>query len=212
MSLCQPQVLVWLEKCASLFDQQRDFLTDLDRAIGDADHGLNMQRGFGKVREKLPSLADSDIGTILKTTGMTLLSQVGGASGPLFGTFFIKAAQPALGKNEVSFDEVVQMFNAGVEGIAARGRAELGDKTMYDVWHPISTLLETANQQGQSLEEAVEEAVKKAEFFVNQTIAMKAKKGRASYLNERSIGHQDPGATSVSFILQALLAALKGSN
>ncbi|MGV6988474.1 dihydroxyacetone kinase subunit DhaL [Testudinibacter sp. P80/BLE/0925] len=207
MSLTQPQILQWLQNCTVLFTQHRDYLTELDTAIGDADHGLNMQRGFAKVAEKLPELAEQDISGILKTTGMTLLSSVGGASGPLFGTFFLKAAQSAVGKNELDLAQLQHLLQAGVNGIVARGRAEAGDKTMCDVWLPVLQTLTDSVQQQLPLHTALQQALSCAESAVAATIPMKAKKGRASYLNERSIGHQDPGATSVMYLLQGLLQA-----
>ncbi|PJG85442.1 dihydroxyacetone kinase subunit DhaL [Conservatibacter flavescens] len=211
MGLTKAQILQWLSNCAQYFNENKEYLTELDREIGDADHGLNMQRGFAGVMAKLPTVADKDIGSILKTTGMTLLSQVGGASGPLFGTFFIKGAQSVAGKESLSFREVFQMLKDGVDGIVTRGRAEIGDKTMCDVWIPTIASLEIAgcSDTSASLAQALTTAVQRAEECLAGTIPMKAKKGRASYLNERSIGHQDPGATSAVYILRALLDSVE---
>lgn len=208
MSMTKSQVLQWLENCNEVMTAQRDYLTQLDTEIGDADHGLNMQRGFSKALEKVATVAEKDIGTILKTVGMTLLSQVGGASGPLYGSLFIKGAQSAVGKEELSNDELVTVLKQGVEGIIARGRAELGDKTMCDVWLPVLAELETADKS-QSLGALFESTVKKAEESVAATIPLVAKKGRASYLGERSAGHQDPGATSTMYMIKALYDAVK---
>ena len=208
MRMTKSQVLQWLENCNEVMTAQRDYLTQLDTEIGDADHGLNMQRGFSKALEKVATVAEKDIGTILKTVGMTLLSQVGGASGPLYGSLFIKGAQSAVGKEELSNDELVTVLKQGVEGIIARGRAELGDKTMCDVWLPVLAELETADKS-QSLSALFESAVKKAEESVAATIPLVAKKGRASYLGERSAGHQDPGATSTMYMIKALYDAVK---
>ncbi|EIJ67739.1 dihydroxyacetone kinase subunit DhaL [Pasteurella bettyae] len=208
MALTQKQILQWLENCHQCFTEQRDYLTQLDTSIGDGDHGLNMQRGFSKVAEKFPTLVDKDISTILKTVGMTLLSQVGGASGPLYGTFFLKASQSIDGKQDISSEELVQMLKNGVEGIVSRGHAKLGDKTMCDVWLPVLDELEQADLH-QPLCTLLESAVKKAKISLEATIPLVAKKGRASYLAERSVGYQDPGATSTMYMLEALYQAVK---
>lgn len=208
MAISKQQILQWLENCNQVMTEQRDFLTQLDTEIGDGDHGLNMQRGFSKALEKIATVSDKDIGTILKTIGMTLLSQVGGASGPLYGTLFIKGSQVANGKEQLTFEELVSIFKAGVEGIIARGRAEPGDKTLCDVWLP---LLDELAQADHSQPEAVllNQAVEKAENFAKATVPMTAKKGRASYLGERSVGHADPGATSSYYLIKALAEAVK---
>ncbi|AYZ30349.1 dihydroxyacetone kinase subunit DhaL [Serratia sp. FDAARGOS_506] len=210
MALTKQQVVDWLMRCGEVFSRERDFLTQLDTEIGDADHGLNMNRGFNKVVEKLPSVADKDIGFILKNTGMTLLSSVGGASGPLFGTFFIRAAQAANAKQSLDLAELHQMMQEGVEGVVMRGKAEPGDKTMCDVWWPVVESLGQSAQQNLSVSEALQRAAGSAERAVENTITMQARKGRASYLGERSIGHQDPGATSVMLMMKTL-AEVAGS-
>ncbi|HAT4500087.1 TPA: dihydroxyacetone kinase ADP-binding subunit DhaL [Serratia marcescens] len=210
MALTKQQVVDWLMRCGEVFSRERDFLTRLDTEIGDADHGLNMNRGFNKVVEKLPSVADKDIGFILKNTGMTLLSSVGGASGPLFGTFFIRAAQAANAKQSLELAELHQMMQEGVEGVVMRGKAEPGDKTMCDVWWPVVESLGQSAQQNLSVAEALQRAADSAERAVESTITMQARKGRASYLGERSIGHQDPGATSVMLMMKTL-AEVAGS-
>lgn len=202
------QILQWLENCRQAMDEQRDYLTRLDTEIGDGDHGLNMQRGFSKAGEKAATVADKDIGSILKTVGMTLLSQVGGASGPLYGTFFIKGAQSAVGKEEISAEELIAVIKNGVAGIIGRGRAELGDKTMCDVWLPVIDELDANKDQPEV--KLLESAVKKAVESVAATVPLVAKKGRASYLGERSAGHADPGATSSMLIIKALADAVKG--
>ena len=210
MALTKQQVVDWLMRCGEVFSRERDFLTQLDTEIGDADHGLNMNRGFNKVVEKLPSVADKDIGFILKNTGMTLLSSVGGASGPLFGTFFIRAAQAANAKQSLDLAELHQMMQEGVEGVVMRGKAEPGDKTMCDVWWPVVESLGQSAQQNLSVAEALQRAADSTERAVESTITMQARKGRASYLGERSIGHQDPGATSVMLMMKTL-AEVAGS-
>lgn len=209
MSLTRTQIVNWLYRCGDIFNQQSDYLTGLDREIGDADHGLNMHRGFSKVVEKLPAIADKDIGFILKNTGMTLLSSVGGASGPLFGTFFIRAAQVTQAHQSLSLEELYQMMREGADGVISRGKAEPGDKTMCDVWLPVVESLRLTCEQNLSIPAALDAAAAQAEAAAQSTITMQARKGRASYLGERSIGHQDPGATSVMFITQMLSAAAK---
>ncbi|ODQ03292.1 MULTISPECIES: dihydroxyacetone kinase subunit DhaL [Enterobacterales] len=204
MALTQAQIILWLQQCAQLFEQNSDYLTDLDREIGDADHGLNMNRGFRKVQEKLPEFEGQDIGTILKTTGMTLLSNIGGASGPLFGTFFIRAAKPTASLQNLELNQLVEMITEGVEGIVSRGKAEPNDKTMCDVWWPVVESLKHANEQNLSIKEALTQAQVVAEKAAENTIPMQARKGRASYLGERSIGHKDPGSASVVLMIQAL--------
>lgn len=147
MSLSRTQIVNWLTRCGDIFSTESEYLTGLDREIGDADHGLNMNRGFSKVVEKLPAIADKDIGFILKNTGMTLLSSVGGASGPLFGTFFIRAAQATCARQSLTLEELYQMFRDGVDGVISRGKAEHGDKTMCDVWVPVVESLRQSSEQ-----------------------------------------------------------------
>ena len=202
--LSKHQIVNWLLDCEHIFTEQRDYLTALDTDIGDGDHGLNMQRGFTKVAEKLPAVADKDIGQVLKTTGMTLLSSVGGASGPLYGTFFIRAAASADACQSLTLSQLGKMLADGVEGIVSRGRAEPGDKTMCDAWWPALAALQQAQQQALPLAEALDKAVVAAAAGAEATIQMQARKGRASYLGERSIGHQDAGATSTLLLLTAL--------
>ncbi len=147
MSLSRTQIVNWLTRCGDIFSTESEYLTGLDREIGDADHGLNMNRGFSKVVEKLPAIADKDIGFILKNTGMTLLSSVGGASGPLFGTFFIRAAQTTQARQSLTLEELYQMFRDGADGVISRGKAEPGDKTMCDVWVPVVESLRQSCEQ-----------------------------------------------------------------
>lgn len=198
----------WLNHCDQDLHAAQDLLTDLDREIGDADHGLNMARGFGKVSEKLASAGELGLADILKTTGMTLLSSVGGASGPLYGTFFIKAAQAVGDKSSLALGDLAALFQAGTQGIISRGRAEAGDKTMCDVWLPVSDYLSGLPAEG-DLTEALKQAQQRAEAAAEATIPLLAKKGRASYLNERSIGHKDPGAASTAIIIAALAKAVQ---
>lgn len=211
MTIHKSQIVQWLENTAAVVNENKEYLTQLDSDIGDADHGINMTRGFNKVMEKLPSVAETDIGNILKTIGMTLISSVGGASGPLYGTFYMRCGQAVVAKEELTGDDLQKMLQAGVDGILQRGRAQLGDKTMVDAWLPALEALQTAVSDGNDAElvTAVQTAVAAAEQGMKDTIPLQAKKGRASYLGERSIGHQDPGATSTYLILNALYEAIQ---
>jgi dihydroxyacetone kinase-like protein len=208
MSVTRDQIVTWLESMGAVLLANKEYLTELDAAIGDADHGINMARGFTKVLEKLPTVADKDIGNIMKTTGMTLISSVGGASGPLYGTFFLRAGMATAAKEELNGEDLLQMLQAGMDGIVQRGRAKLEDKTMIDVWSPALDALRGALDSGQPLLAAVEATVTAAEQGLAATIPLQAKKGRASYLGERSIGHQDPGATSSYLMLKTLLETM----
>ncbi len=210
MTVTRDQVVKWLELTAAVMNENKAYLTQLDSPIGDADHGNNMDRGFRKVLEKLPGVADKDIGNILKTTGMTLISSVGGASGPLYGTFFMRGGMAADAKEELKGEDLAAMLQAGFDGIVQRGRAQVGDKTMVDAWTPALKALHDGLDGGSDQMAALEAAVNAAEQGMKDTIPLQARKGRASYLGERSIGHQDPGATSSYLMLKALLDTLKG--
>lgn len=207
MPMTKAQLLAWIEKQNAVFRDKKEYLTDLDAAIGDADHGINMNRGFAKVMEKLPTVADKDLPTILKTVGMTLMSSVGGASGPLYGTFWMKGAMALDGKTEMTTADFKAFLEAAVGGIVQRGRPELGDKTMYDLWGPVLAAVKDADD-ATPLAEVVAAALPVAEAALAATIPLQARKGRASYLGERSIGHPDPGATSSLYMLQTLSGVL----
>ena len=209
MTVTRQQVVRWLEHTAAVLNDNKDYLTQLDSPIGDADHGINMSRGFKAVLGKLPSVADKDIGNILKTTGMALISSVGGASGPLYGTFFMRSGAASLSKEELNNEDLLQLFFDGVDGIVQRGRPQLGDKTMFDAWAPALEAMQAAFVNGHDVITALRSTVTAAEEGMKNTIPLQAKKGRASYLGERSIGHQDPGATSSYLILKALLETLQ---
>ncbi|MEZ4866381.1 MAG: dihydroxyacetone kinase subunit DhaL [Caldilineaceae bacterium] len=211
MTITKKQIIAWLNQSATVLEANKAYLTELDSPIGDADHGANIARGFKSIVEKLPTVADQDIGAIFKLTAMTLMSAVGGASGLLYGNFFMKAAAAANGKEELTLTELSAIFNAGKEGIVQRGRAVVGDKTMIDAWAPALEALQTAAAAGEKLTDALQAAVTAAEAGMKATIPLQARKGRASYLGERSIGHQDPGATSTYLILNALLSAVCAS-
>jgi phosphoenolpyruvate---glycerone phosphotransferase subunit DhaL len=200
MAITRDNVISWIKACAQVVAENRDYLTSLDAAIGDADHGANMYRGFQTVLTKLPDVADKDIGTIFKTVGMTLISTVGGAGGPLYGTFFIQAGMSSAGKLEMEVTDWSAALEAATNGVIMRGKAALGDKTMVDALIPAVQALKEAVELKLSLSEALSRSSKAAEDGMKATIPLVARKGRASYLGERSAGHQDPGATS-SFLL-----------
>ena len=202
MTISRDSVVEWVKAYADVVAQNRDYLTQLDAAIGDADHGINMDRGFQAVMSKLPDMADKDIGTIFKTVGMTLLSTVGGAGGPLYGTLFLRAGMATAGKMELTLEDWAAALDAAVKGVVMRGKAELGDKTMVDALSPALDVLAKAAQNGEPLAEALKKSAQAAKQGMLDTIPLVARKGRASYLGERSAGHQDPGATSSYLLLQ----------
>jgi phosphoenolpyruvate---glycerone phosphotransferase subunit DhaL len=197
-------VLAWLRRSAQALHEQRQYLSDLDAAIGDGDHGINMDRGFTAVMDKLPAVAEADIGTILKTVGTTLVSTVGGASGPLYGTAFLRAGTALAGKQELQASDVALGMDAALEGIMARGRAQRGEKTMVDALAPAVDAFKASINAGQPVADALELAAAAGEQGMLATIPLVATKGRASYLGARSAGHQDPGATSVTLFLRAM--------
>ena len=198
-----------LNLIASRIIENKDFLTELDREIGDADHGINMARGFNAVLEKV-NLDDNDIGAVLKKAGMTLLSTVGGASGPLYGTAFMEAGKITAGKTELTPEDLGAMIGAAIAGIQKRGHAVRGEKTMLDALIPAHETYMQKISAGSGMLEALESACQSAREGVEYTKTIAATKGRASYLGERSIGHQDPGATSSMIMLEALRDGMKG--
>ena len=202
-------------KCISLIaeriEDNKDFLTELDREIGDSDHGINMARGFSAVIEKL-SPEDTDIGAVLKKAGMTLLSKVGGASGPLYGTAYMEAGKITAGKTELTPEDMKAVFEAAIAGIQKRGKAVKGEKTMLDAIIPASETFAKKIADGADMVTALDAACQSAQEGVEYTKTIIATKGRASYLGERSIGHQDPGATSATITLEAIRDYMKGKN
>ena len=204
MPITTEDTVRWLQQLANVLHENRDYLTQLDSAIGDADHGINMDRGFKAVIDKLPTVANMDIGSILKTVGTTLVSTVGGASGPLYGTAFLRAGMATSGKHELYEADVVTLLEAALEGIKTRGKAQPGEKTMLDALTPALTAAKDAEDHDLGLSQLLQRAAEAAETGMKATIPMLATKGRASYLGERSIGHQDPGATSSWLILKTL--------
>jgi len=203
MSITRDDTLNWVKAIASVIGENSKYLTELDAAIGDADHGANMERGFKAVINKLPEISDKDIGTIFKTIGMTLISTVGGAGGPLYGTFFLQVGMKTAGKMELSLTDWTEALEAALNGVVARGKANVGDKTMVDALTPALAALKQAVIDGVDQGEALRRCAAAAEQGMKDTIPLVAKKGRASYLGERSAGHQDPGATSSYLILKA---------
>lgn len=195
-------VLNWIKTLDAVYTENRQYLTDLDSAIGDADHGINMARGFSKVVEKVDG-TDKDIAGLFKDVGMTLVSTVGGASGPLYGTFFLRAGIAVGDRETLDGAAIVKLFDAGLEGIKQRGKAQMEDKTMVDAMQPAVDALKAAVDADKPLAEALSDATVAAETGMKATIPLQARKGRASYLGERSMGHQDPGATSTFMLFRA---------
>ncbi len=194
----------WIERYAALIAANRDYLVELDAAIGDADHGANMDRGFQAVLQKIEQENPADIGALLKTTAMTLISTVGGAAGPLYGTFFLQMGTKLAGKQEITLQEWSAALDAAVQGVQQRGKAALGDKTMVDSLLPAVRAVQEALANGSDVKDVLQSAVRAAEEGMKSTIPLIARKGRASYLGERSAGHQDPGATSAYLLLKAV--------
>lgn len=203
-SLDTKQMAAIIEGMAKKIEAEKDYLTQLDNEIGDGDHGINLARGFQAVEKKLPSLAGGDIGALLKGVGMQLVSTVGGASGPLYGTAFMKAGMACKGLTELDGPQFVKALEAAVDGIKMRGKATEGEKTMLDALCPALKVMQDEVAAGKSLKEALQDAAAAAEKGVEYTKTIIATKGRASYLGERSLGHQDPGATSSLYLLQVL--------
>jgi phosphoenolpyruvate---glycerone phosphotransferase subunit DhaL len=199
-------VLEWMNLFAASMAEHREELVRLDTAIGDGDHGTNMDRGMRKALEKLGAQEQTDAGMVLKTVAMALISSVGGAAGPLYGTLFLQMGTALGGKNEVDLPTYAGAWRKGIEGVQARGKAEPGDKTMVDALLPALAALEQASD----LDTALREAEEAAGRGMRDTIPLVARKGRASYLGERSRDHQDPGATSTYYLYQTAARALAG--
>jgi len=197
-----------LEEMAKVLKENRELLTDLDQAIGDGDHGINMDRGFAAINETLEGLKDKDCGAILNSTAMTLISKVGGASGPLYGTAFMRAGQAIAGKDEINSQDAVQMFDAAIQGIISRGKAAKGDKTMLDTLIPAFDAFKAAVEGGEDFQSISNKTMTAAKEGLEFTKTIAAKKGRANYLGDRSIGHQDPGATSSYLMLEVIADVL----
>ena len=192
----------WITALQQVYSENKEYLTELDSAIGDADHGINMNRGFTNAIADLEKSQPQDIDAILKTVAMTLIRTVGGAAGPLYGTFFMRASATCAGKAELDSADVVALFEAGLGGVLQRGKAELNDKTMVDALTPAVEAMKNGLNNGANLGQILEQGTAAAEKGMKDTIPLQARKGRASYLGERSIGHQDPGATSSYLMLK----------
>jgi dihydroxyacetone kinase-like protein len=205
MTVAYDDVVRWVRAFAADVSANKEQLTELDAAIGDGDHGINMDRGMSAVLGKLDAADDQqkDIGALLKTVGMTLVSTVGGAGGPLYGTLFMQMGTPLGGKDVIEPEDWLAALDGGVAGVQARGKAEPGDKTMIDALIPGRDALQSALVGGESFTEALRRSADAAGQGMRDTIPLVAKKGRASYLGERSAGHQDPGATSSHLLLEA---------
>ncbi len=197
----------WIREFARVIGENAQLLTDLDAAIGDADHGINMDRGMTAVVAAIDEAPPRDIAGLCKQVGMTLVKSVGGASGPLYGTFFLRMAGPLGAQADVDAGGFAKALRAGVEGVVQRGRAESGDKTMFDALAPALDALDAALASGAGLETALADAAVAADKGMQATEAMLARKGRASYLGPRSVGHRDPGATSAAMLVGAAATA-----
>ena len=204
MSLGYDDVLRWIRAFAAEVEANKEYLTQLDAAVGDGDHGINMQRGMAAVLVKVDTPTEGqDIGALLKTVGMTLVSTVGGAGGPLYGTLFLQMGTAVSGKEELGPDDWAAALEAAITGVQARGKAEPGDKTMIDALIPGRDAFKAALAEGATFPDALRKSADAAEQGMQDTVPLVARKGRASYLGERSAGHQDPGATSSHLLLEA---------
>jgi dihydroxyacetone kinase-like protein len=199
----------WMKRFAADVAENRQYLTKLDGAIGDGDHGTNMDRGMKKALERLEATDGDDIGASLKAVGMALVSSVGGAAGPLYGTLFLQMGQAAAGRSELDLAGFTDALDAGVQGVIKRGKAEPGDKTMLDALGPALEALRAAD--GDDVAVALQQAADAARAGMEATVPLVARKGRASYLGERSAGHQDPGATSSHLLLKTAAEAVASS-
>ncbi len=203
MAVSTEDVLRWLGASQKVFAEHRQQLTDLDSAIGDGDFGISLDRGFTAVQAELSAKPPADPRSVFQNVATVLIKTMGGSSGPLLGTFFLRAGTASAGKSELAPADVVAIFQAGVEGIQQRGKAELGDKTMLDALIPAVDAMRGALQAGNGLTEILDRGAAAAETGMRATIAMQARKGRGSYLGERSVGHQDAGATGAHLLLKA---------
>ena len=208
-TLSSSDFLKIINAMCDMLEQEKGYLSELDGAIGDGDHGVNMAKCFREVKKKLPENIDKDVGTILKNVGMVILNSVGGAMGALYGTLFLKASREVMGKMEVNLEDLIKMFEAGEKGIQEMGKAQLGDKTLLDTIDPAVKALKEAQAKGKSLADALadfSEAAKRGAEFTREMIS---KIGRSSRLGVRTIGHQDAGATSCYFILNVFYQGIK---
>jgi len=198
------QVIELIKKISQTIEANKDMLTELDMPIGDSDHGINMARGFAAVEAKLADNDYTDIGALLKQAGMTLVSQVGGSAGPLYGTAFMNVGKLLTGKSETDDKDLEDILKVAIEGVQMRGKAVAGEATMLDAMIPAYNAVCDAFASGLSVKEAAKKAADAAEQGAESTIPMVATKGRASYVGERGIGHKDPGATSFALIMKVI--------
>jgi dihydroxyacetone kinase-like protein len=203
MAVNRQDVLRWLDELQRVFAENRQQLTDLDSAVGDGDFGISLDRGFTAVQAALTANPPADIRAVFQSVASVLIKTMGGSSGPLLGTFFLRAATACADKSELAPADVVALFQAGVEGLQQRGKAALGDKTMMDAWLPAVDAMRSALEAGSGLTEILESGAAAAEAGMRATTNMQARKGRGSYLGERSVGHQDPGATATYLLFKA---------
>lgn len=201
--MTKDKLIELIEKIADKIEIEKQYLTDLDSEIADGDHGINMARGFGAVKEKLTSLKDKDCGTVLKTVGMTLVSTVGGAAGPLYGTAFMKVGAVCAGKEELDGDDFINIMEAAIEGVKMRGKSDKGEKTMLDSMIPAYEAFKFEFENG-DVKSTMRKALNASQEGVEYTKTIVATKGRASYIGQRSLGHQDPGATSFTYMIECL--------
>ena len=198
------QAMDWIRRTAAVVEENAVMLTRLDSAMGDGDHGTNMVRGFRAVLERVGALEDKEFASLFRTVGMALIGKVGGAAGPLYGSFYLGMGKQLGAAGEAADGDLAAALRAGYDAVVARGKAQPGDKTMLDAWFPALEVLDRAVGEGTQLGAALDQAAAAAEDGMKATIPLVARKGRASYLGERSKDHQDPGATSTYLILQAL--------
>ena len=203
MPVSKEDVLRWLDASQKVFAENRQQLTELDSALGDGDFGISLDRGFTAVQVELTANPPADVRAVFQNVATVLIKTMGGSSGPLLGTFFLRAGAACAGKSELAPADVVAVFQAGVDGIQQRGKAALGDKTMLDALLPAVDAMRAALEAGNDLAEMVERGAAAAEAGMQATKTMQARKGRGSYLGDRSIGHQDPGATAGHLLLKA---------
>lgn len=203
MGVTKQEVLRWLDALQKIFAENRQHLTDLDAAVGDGDFGISLDRGFTAVQAELTAKPPADIRGVFQNVATVLIKTMGGSSGPLLGTFFLRAAARCADKSELAAADIVALFQAGVEGLQQRGKAELGDKTMMDAWLPAVDAMRKALDEESGLGDILQKGAAAAETGMRATITMQARKGRGSYLGERSIGHQDAGATATYMLLKA---------
>lgn len=200
----QEKVMEILKAMAARVEEKKEELTELDRPIGDSDHGINLARGFEAVEKKLPQMEDMDIGAVLRTAGMTLVSTVGGASGPLYGSAFMKAGMELAGRETVGMEDFLRAMRAAAEAVKQRGRAVLGEATMVDAMIPSLEAMEAAAEEGRETSEILRSGIQAAWAGAEKTKGLVATKGRASYVGERGLGCQDPGATSYAYLLEVI--------